>query len=267
MFKIGSSSELLRNYSLQEATIIFSALGYDVVELWMGHFYKSNLKATEIKSLMKNNNLDFQIHADVRDVNLTSTNQGIRDESLKQMLETIELASEMEAPVVTLHPGRMSSSKDLPDDFWELQLDMFSKIASHAEKYGVNVGVENMEKRSKEFVVTLNDVTKLIRGVNSSHLGLTMDLAHYHSIGDVKTFVQQVDLPIMNVHISQAAPGKMHLPFSAQTEDTINFDEVLPELIKKYQGPLIIEGYVHGKELETVKENYQWLSQCMELCK
>lgn len=212
-------------------------------------------------------NLNYQVHADVRDINLTSSNKGIREESLRQTLETIEIVSEMDARALTLHPGRMSSSKDRPEDFWPVQVEAFEQIAEHAEKHHVLVGVENMEKRPKEFVLLNEDVTRLIGSVNSSHLGLTLDLAHYHSVGDVESFVQSIEVPIVNVHISQAASEKMHLPFETDANDTISFADVLPTVARKYEGPLIIESYVYGKEEEMVRKNFQWLKGCIETCK
>lgn len=267
MLTIGSSSEILRQYNLKEAATMLASQGYDTIEIWMGHYYKSGLTPLEVKKIMDELGLTYQVHADVRDVNLTSTNVGIRKESLKQTLETIEIVSEMKARTLTLHPGRMSSSKDQPEDFWDEQIRSFQEIATHAEKYNVLVGVENMEKRPKEFVLHLEDVQKLIQSVNSPHLGLTLDLAHYHSVGDVENFVRSLDIPIVNVHISQASTGKMHLPFEAEEEGMISFEQVLPEVAKKYQGPLIIESYVHGREQEMVQDNYRWLKRCLERCK
>ncbi len=267
MLKIGSSSEILRKHHLIEAATLLKELGYDTIEIWMGHYVTSGMTPQEVKSVMNELGLDYQVHADVRDVNLTSTNQGIQEESLRQTLETIERTSEMEAKTLTLHPGRMSSSKDQTEDFWDIQIETFQTIAKHAEKHNVQVGVENMEKRPKEFVLHLEDVHQLIRSVDSPNLGLTLDLAHYHSVGDVKEFVQAIEVPIFNVHISQASPQKMHLPFETDHEGIISFEDVLPEVGKKYEGALIIESYVHGKELEMVESNYRWLESCLEKCK
>lgn len=267
MLTIGSSSEILRKYPLKEAAARLKSLGYDTIEIWMGHYFMSGLQPKDVQKIMQELDLRYQVHEDVRDVNLTSTNKGIQQESLRQTLETIELTSEMGAEVLTIHPGRMSSSKDQTEDFWPKQIETFKKIAAHAEKHNVKVGVENMEKRAKEFVLNIEDVHKLIQSVDSSHLGLTMDLAHYHSVGDVKEFVQNVEVPIFNVHISQASPKKMHLPFETDHEGIIEFEEVLPEVAKKYDGPLVIESYVHGKEIEMVEDNYAWLKGCLEQCK
>lgn len=264
MFTIGTSSDVLRHLSLPEAIEVVSSKGFDAIELWMGHLTSSSLTIPEIKSLLKQYHLDYQIHADVRDVNLTSINPGIRKESIKQTLETIEYAKELGAQLITLHPGRMSSSKDRPEDLWPAQIESFKEIANYSEQLGIKIGLENMEKRAKEFVLTHEDVARIITEVDNPYLGLTLDLAHCHSIADVDTFVDSVNVPIFNVHISQASKKKMHLPFGTEVEDRIQFESVLPKLYQKYQGVLVNESYEYGKELDTLETAQRTISDLVK---
>jgi len=259
MLTIGTSSAVLRNKKLYEIIDFLALKGYDTVEIWIGQYFDSGLSPNELKDYLKRAGIGYRIHADMRDVNITSANRGIREESLRQIFRTIEIASEIKAPVVTVHPGKMSSSKDIPDEFWDIQLDVFSQIAEYSKRYEVVVGVENMENRPKEFIIDLPDIERLIKSINSSSLGLTLDLAHYYGVGNLLGFVEKLDVPIVNVHISQATPEKMHLPLSSDIPGIINYVPVLRSLKDKYNGPLIIEGYVRGSEIETVTSNYQWL--------
>jgi sugar phosphate isomerase/epimerase len=253
MFTVGTSSDVVRHLPVQDAIQLISHTGYDAVELWMGHVTASSLSTADIRGLLQEHQLSYQIHADVRDINLTSINPGIQKESVKQTLKTIEFARELGADLITVHPGRLSSSKDRPEDLWDLQVDVFKEIAAYAEQFEVKIGLENMEKRPKEFVMTYDVVDHLIREVNSPYLGMTLDLAHCHSLGEVTEFVQSVQVPIFNVHISQASKKKMHLPFDTKQEDAIDFEPVLPLLYEKYDGVLINESFQHGKEIETLK--------------
>ncbi|WP_087972679.1 sugar phosphate isomerase/epimerase family protein [Oceanobacillus rekensis] len=252
MFTVGTSSDVLRNLTLQEAIELVSKTGFDVIELWMGHITSSPLSIDEIRTLLKHNNLLYQIHADVRDVNLTSINTGIRRESIRQTLGTIEFAKELGAELIILHPGRMSSTKDKPEDMWPIQIEVFKEIATYGEQLGIKIGLENMEKRPKEFVMTNEAIHRLINEVNNPYLGMTLDLAHCHSLGDVSTYVKSINVPIYNVHISQASKGKMHLPFSTTKEDRVHFENVLPLLYEKYDGVLVNESYEHGNEVATL---------------
>lgn len=47
------------------------------------------------------------VNSPSRDVNITSSNPGIRRESIQQSIEALEIAAQLEAIVVTVHPGWM----------------------------------------------------------------------------------------------------------------------------------------------------------------
>ncbi len=263
MFTIGTSSEVIKSYELKEAIDLLARNGYRAIEIWMNRFSKKSINLKSIKKQLHDSGLKYRIHVDARDINLTSNNQGIREESFFQTLNAIRLASQLEAPVVTFHPGKMSSTKDIISEFQDMQIDTIGNLTSHAEKYGVILGMENMEKRPKEIFMDLSEIKLLFDKIKSPNLGLTLDLAHYHSVGNLLDFVNQLDTPVVNVHISQASPSKMHLPLTSSDDGIINFSEILSALHQKYHGPLIIEGYVQGKEEETIRTNINWLQHCL----
>lgn len=251
MFKTATSTDVIRHLPFKDALQFIRDTGFEGVEIWMGHVHQSGLDASEVKDLLDTHGLDYQVHADVRDVNLTSINPGIREESIRQTKETIEFCRDIGAGLLTLHPGRMSPSKDVPEDLWPVQIGTFREIAAHAEKSGVKIGIENMEKRSKEFINAAADVNRLIKAVDSPYIGLTLDLAHCHSVEDVPEYLDKIDVPVFNVHISQASIKKMHLPFSSTAPGLINFEPVLRKLSSMYTGMIVNESY-DGKDPEAV---------------
>lgn len=247
MYKIATSTDVIRHLPFEEALKFIHDTGFEGVEIWMGHVHQSGLSAPEIKGLLDTFQFDYQVHADVRDVNLTSINPGIRKESIRQTKETLEFCRDIGAELLTLHPGRMSSSKDKPEDLWPVQIETFKEIAGHAEKTGVKIGIENMEKRPKEFINTAADICRLIKAVDHPLIGLTLDLAHCHSVEDVEEYIRKIDVPVFNVHISQANHEKMHLPFNSSSRDLIDFEAVLHTLSSTY----VNESY-DGKDPEAV---------------
>ncbi|MCD2136876.1 sugar phosphate isomerase/epimerase family protein [Salinicoccus halitifaciens] len=251
MFKIATSTDVIRHLPFEEALQLIRDTGFEGVEIWMGHVNQSGLSAREIKKLMSRHRFDYQVHADVRDVNLTSINPGIRKESIRQTKETLEFCRDIGAELLILHPGRMSSSKDKPEDLWPVQIETFKEIADHAEKTGVKIGIENMEKRPKEFINTAAEMCRLIKAVDHPLIGMTLDLAHCHSVGDVEEYIRKIDVPVFNVHISQADHEKMHLPFNSSSRDLINFEEVMHVLSSIYSGMIVNESY-DGKDPEAV---------------
>lgn len=225
--------------------------GAEGLEVWLGHLYDESV--TEIKRLIRQEGLEYRVHADIRDINLTSSNPGIRAESLKQMLVAVETTATLEASVLTLHPGRLSSTKDRSDAFWPVLIEQMSVIAAKARQLGVIVGVENMERRSKEFVLAMDDIRKLLDGVDNPFMGHTLDVAHAHSVDNVLTFLSKVDYSrVVNVHISQASKQRMHLPMA---EGDIAIKQAIREVSRNYCGLMVIESYKQGNESEQLKQN------------
>lgn len=205
--------------------------------------------------------LTCQIHMDTRDVNLASTNRVIREASLKQVLSAIEYAADLGAGVLTVHPGRLSEEKEAvsSQEVWNYQIAAFAVLAHKVEsKKNLVIGIENMEKRLKEFVLTETDIRKIIQAVGSNSLKATLDVAHLHSTSNVTSAIEAWQLPIANVHISQSN-AQMHLPVFFKEAVGIDYANIFPLLIAKYQGFLVVEGYLRGKEKENVKKSYEWL--------
>src|SRR5690625_1340560 len=148
----------------------------------------------------------------------------------------------------------MSSSKDIPEDLWPVQIGTFREIAAYAGKSGVKIGIENMERRPKELINAAADINRLIKAVDNPYIGLTLDLAHCHSVEDVPEYLGKIDVPVFNVHISQANPEKMHLPFNSTAPDLIDFEPVLRKLSSMYTGMIVNESY-DGKDPEAVLQD------------
>ncbi len=265
MFKPGISSKLMQGYSLSEILSCASEIGFGGAELWMHQVQESGMGAAELKKLAADLGVVLQVHMDTRDVNLASTNRVIREASLHQVMSAIDFAADLEARVVTVHPGRITGEKEpiLVGTLWEYQIEAFALLARRAEDRGVLIGAENMEKRPNEFVLTEADAAKIVRAVGSDSLGTTLDVAHLDSVCNVPEAVAAWSLPIVNIHVSQSG-ARMHLPIFDDEAGNIDFKRVFPLLASKYSGLLIVEGYVRGRERENFLRSYEWLER---ICK
>lgn len=264
LFELGISSKLMQGYSLEEIFRCAAENGFGGVELWMNQAEESGMGAAKVKELADNFGIALQVHMDTRDVNLASTNRAIREACLRQVLSAVDFAADCGARVVTVHPGRITSEKEMVEreTLWGYQFEAFAALARRAQDRGVLVGVENMEKRANEFVLTQADVEKILRSVDSDSLGTTLDVAHLASIGGVPEAIEAWRLPIVNVHISQSG-AKMHLPVFDDVSGTIDFQKVFPPLSRKYAGMLVVEGYVRGGEKENIRRTGEWLNRVL----
>ncbi|MGH2533550.1 MAG: sugar phosphate isomerase/epimerase family protein [Thermomicrobiales bacterium] len=254
MFRLYSSTEAYRHLPLRDALARIAEDGFDGAEVWIEHWWWSEMKPREVKQAAAELGLELTVHAAMRDVNLTSTNRGIRELSLQQIIESLAVASEMGAPVVTVHPGHLTTTKDDPEPgYWEHQIAAFRHIAQEAGRLGPRVGVETMERRPAEFMLTAEAVIRLLDTVDHPALGITLDVAHLYSLGDARAYATGLR-EIVNLHISDAAPGKMHLPIG---EGAIDFaaDVLRHVAASGYDGALVVEGTFPGANTEKSRRN------------
>ena len=134
--KIGVSSKLMQGLTLEEILRSASSVGFQGVEVWMHQAEDSGMSAGDIKNLAAHLGLLLRVHADTRDVNLTSSNKAIREASVNQVLSAIDFSSALDSPTITVHPGRMTGGKELitAERLWELQIEAFTALARQAEK-------------------------------------------------------------------------------------------------------------------------------------
>jgi len=65
----------------------------------------------------------------MRDLNLTSGNDGIKKKSLRHVEKAVRLAGTIEAGIITVHPGRKSSRNDRKEDFWPRLVKILKHLA------------------------------------------------------------------------------------------------------------------------------------------
>ena len=259
---IGVSSKVMQGLPLEEILRHASSSGFGGVEIWMHQAEDSGMDASDLKNLAADLGLILQVHMDTRDVNLTSSNKVIREASIYQVLSAIDFSADLGSRIITVHPGRITSGKELiaKERLWELQIEAFATLSRHGEQQNVIVCVENMENKEGEFVLYESDVKRIFQSVSSTGLGITLDVAHLASHSDTVQVLADWTLPINNVHISQAGT-KMHLPIFAENDAVIDYQKVFPLLSALYSGMLVVEGYIKGQEKENLLRSYQWLHQ------
>jgi len=126
--------------------------GFDIVEvlcegLYLPRFALKNIAQFEILSQY---DIELTIHSPTVDLNPASLNVGIREETVKQLNETVDLAASID--VVTTHPGYMKRiNQTLTKRSLELALKSLENWAQYAEDVGIEPSIENMPHNSKYF--------------------------------------------------------------------------------------------------------------------
>lgn len=266
------SSNILGDLPLKKVLRILSDENISGVEIWVEHLWKGVNDLLEIRELLDSLELKRTLHSPSRDLNITSSNPGIRKESMRQTLKALEIAAYLGAEVVTVHPGHMSSSKDKPSDYFEMHSQVFYKIAKKASKLGLKVAIEVMEKKPMEIITEPEDINSLIEYLDIDCMGTTFDIAHaascFKSEVDGKDLIAKIInymrrlKKIFNVHFSNATSKKVHAPLLRGEYD---FYPVLEELIKIYQDTVTIEGVAPGDGMQVLRENKVVISKWKEM--
>jgi len=253
--KISLSTKILWQINLIDSLKLIKEKGYNGAEIWEYQIHRDIEDLSWFKKYLQQLGLEITLHSPNDDINLSSTNNEIRKVSVKQIEESIKLAFKLGLKIITIHPGRKTSSKDNINRIWELQIDSFSQLVKVAEEHDVFLGIENMESRAKEMVIFPKDVNRLISDIRSKCVGITLDLAHIATIGSltVKEYISELQEKIIHVHLSDSNNTTTHLPLGW---GKLNLPEMLFALQKEYDKNVVIEGYVPGREIEVLENNF-----------
>ncbi len=256
--RFGTSSWFFQEYSVVEALEHIRDAGFSVAEIWMEHLWNSGESPEHIAEYARKSGLELTLHSASYDVNITSTNTGIRKESLRQVEQSIVTAKRLGVQTVVVHPGRLTSSKEDVDSCWPRLEEAFSLIDRWACRENVMVGIEAMEKRPKEIYMLPEHIERMM-GMGLSKLGVTLDIAHTFTHGKPVEYIQQLRKDwIVHAHLSDGSRKVTHLPLG---QGEIDLPAALQALQQLYNGRVVIEGCVPLQGRETVRSNQAYLQR------
>lgn len=233
MFRYALCAPTLEQPTTKQAMDVTVRAGYDGIELWAEPLKAECVSPAHVRRLGADNGLELRLHASIRDLNIASSNAGIRKESVRQILQDIRLAAKLDVKAVTLHGGRRTSSRVTVEASWDRLEESLRIIGQLAGQLGVVVGIENLELKKKELVC---DWPAQERAMLAAGVGVTLDLAHYTTVGDPADLVARAH-SIVNVHLSEATPSQVHLPFG---EGSIDLRPAIQLLARKYPGGTLV---------------------------
>jgi len=254
--KIGVSVQIFWDYNKLDLDYAINHsvndLGFECVEIlcqnpMYGGWGTSKAKETtrKIKDILSTLDAEVSIHAPYHDLNIASWNVRISEETVRQINESIDVATKLNSEIVVAHSGYMSSRKYRKDKTFDIMLQNFAKIAKHAEDSGVTLCMENIASKPKALGTHIADIKRIFNTVNSKNFKLCLDAAHANTTGlKPKEFAVRLKEYVRHVHLSDNTGNNEHLPVGM---GNINFKDFLYAL-KPYYGFLIIEGWTPHNE-------------------
>ena len=265
VFKKGARYVFTTEYDLEGFIEFAAKAGFDLVQLsyeaplkWVGDI--SLDRRRRIRTLLKDFGLQVCIHSVANGVNVAWLNSRFREESLKQVKESIEFTYDVGAELLTTHPGW----KDMygyryPEEAYALAIEGHQELAEVAASYGIRLGVENMPPGWTSFCVKPDEARAMIEAVDWDNFGLTLDVGHANIIGAdaIDEFITPLANKIFLVHLHDNDGKRDH--HRVIGEGTVDFHRAISLLEQAgINAPLCIEAaslddVIKGKEnLEQV---------------
>jgi len=178
----------------------------------------------------------ISMHGPLGNASIASINPGIRRESVRQHLAAVELAHDLGASVLVVHPGDLRDRR-FKSETLRLSCDALAKIAGRAGELGVAIAVENCGPYHAGIDQTEADLATIVRSLGSRG-GFCVDTGHAAVNKNATQLVALLGDAATHFHVHDNHGSRdEHLPIGA---GTIDFSAFLP-VLKGFDGMAIAE--------------------------
>lgn len=183
------------------------------------------------------------MHSNFIDINLASSNQGIRKECVRQLKEEVLLAKDIGCKIITFHAGKFQNihqKEDAQNKFFE----SMQEVIPFAVQNNVALSVEYLEKDINFLCSSLEGARFVLE--KFPLLALTLDAAHavMNEEDPIKIY-DELKKKIKVIHISGFLPEKSHVEVSL-VESEYDFTDFIKK-IKDFEGFVEIENREYSK--------------------
>ncbi len=144
----------------------------------------------------------------------------IRKAAVRYMKNVVEIAGILGSPIVagpfTAPVGQLVGRRRTEGE-WKRAVEVMQQAAAEAEKAGIKLALEALNRFETYFINTIADAVKFAREVASPAFGIMFDTFHANiEEEDFQSAVKQGGSHIIHVHVSEnhrGTPGSGHVPF------------------------------------------------------
>jgi sugar phosphate isomerase/epimerase len=294
---IGASLGSFKGLKLKQAMELYSKLSNDfslnAVEIrFEKEIGRPSLWSWEVEKEISSFLKEFELcgtHLPFVYLNPISPNPKIRNESINQLKDAIEKASELEMNYAVMHARGFAYGLTYEQQLKEWK-EVIKELAEYVKDNSIILTIENAD-----FLSNLRDLVSVVKEINSKWLKITLDAGHahirrvppltsypinelvfkvmdltplpfiikkgmpYEKYGSVKNFIKSEHDLIANVHVHDYNGRRDHIAIG---EGKIDFS-FLVELKKNFKGPYIFEvGFEN--HFDDFKRNYRKFTELME---
>ncbi|MCD6456055.1 MAG: sugar phosphate isomerase/epimerase, partial [Methanophagales archaeon] len=143
-----------------------------------------------VKEIYETTNLVLSLHAPLSDINIASVNEGIWEESIRQIKESIESTYEFVDDICVVHPGILSPlSVHTPEKAVRKAIEGLTALCAFAAERGLRIAVENLPAINMMLGMYPDELIQIVRGVNMDNLGICLDVAHANTTNTLDEFL------------------------------------------------------------------------------
>jgi len=232
---------MLLQRPLLEAVHFARRAGLNGFEVWADHPHAHPDETSNgSRKTLRRELADFarvSVHGPLGNASLASINPGIWRESLRQYLGAIELASDIGAAILVVHPGDLRDPRFFAG-FARLAEEALGRLARRAEELGVMLAVENCGPYHAGIDRTAADLRSLITSAGSPQVRACLDVGHAAVNRNMSELVALFGKDIVHHHVhDNHGQRDEHLPVG---RGTIHFAPLAP-ILADYDGLVIAE--------------------------
>jgi len=273
MVSFSVASMFFHEYTLPEIFSFISRTGLDGIEFWLEtpHFWLRDLPVDEVVTCRKKHPElpNFTVHAPVLDLNPCSINPDVAEVSVEYAVRSLEIAGQMGAGVLTLHPGRRTAKRP-PGEADFARFDHYiGALREAALRDSIRVCMENMEPKVNSLLCTPGRVRELLD--DEPWLFFTLDVSHALAKSEEEP-VRYIELchdRLVNVHISRADGTALHLPLAkspvmARVMASLKDHGFTGSLTLEIEDLNFSRPYTSGEKIALLAEECAFMHRCMD---
>jgi len=208
--RVGLSTFLFPGMNLPKWLELARELGLGGVELRADPLcaYPPELAVSErsrLRHQAQELGLWLTVHAPIYDVNFTSTNPALAAASLGEVAASLDLAHDVGADLVVLHPGHVHEDYAQLDGAveaaWQRMMFCLELLLAKVEGTSVRLALENKQRaRVRDLVLTWEEHRRVLDALPA--LGACLDLGHLFTVnGDFRPYLQALEGRLIHVHL------------------------------------------------------------------
>ena len=220
--------------------------------------HKLNKERIKILNEMKGTyDIKYSVHARWCDTNIASYNEGVREVVIKQLIESMNNAYQLESECWVFHPGSPSELSYFHFNKEEaINIQSVRIIEKEAHNFGIKIAIENMPNKVKDIgksflMVRTDEFTRFFDEVEG--VGLAFDIGHANTVNQIEEYIERFGSRIVHLHI-QDNDG-IYDEHKELFEGNIDWEKVFTMISKSgYDGIYCVESIANPDEsIKTLK--------------